>query len=55
MALTESIRKTDREVLADSCVQCATGRVYEPDEPGEAVATWRWICPQGRTMAAGRS
>ena len=55
MALTESIREADREVLADSCVQCATGRVYEPDEPGEAVATWRWICPQGRTMAAGRS
>ena len=55
MALTGSIRKTDREVLADSCVQCATGRVYETDEAGEDVATRRWMCPQGRTMAAGRS
>ena len=55
MALTESIRKTDREVLPDSCIHRATGRVYEPDEPGEDVATGCRMCPEGRAMAAGRS
>jgi hypothetical protein len=52
MARTASIREADREVLADSCIHCATGRVYEP---GEDVAKGRWMCPEGRAMAAGRS
>ena len=54
MARTASIRKTDREVLADSCIPCVTGRACEPDEPGEDVATGRWMRPDGRAMAAGR-
>ena len=38
MALTESIRKTDREVPPDSCIRRATGRACEPDEePGDRV------------------
>ena len=54
MARTASIREADREILADSCIHCATGRVYETDEPGEDVATGCWMCPEGRAMAAGR-
>ena len=55
MTLTESMRETGRKVLADSCILCATGRVYKPDgETGEDVATGFWICPEGRAIEAGR-
>jgi hypothetical protein len=56
MALIESIREPDRKVLANSCIHCATGWVYEPEkETGEDGAAGCWMCPEGQAIAAGRS